>query len=463
MLDLPQVQALLDEQTTLLSFWVLEEQPLAFVITRDGFHTVALPVSQADLVAQIIDLRSFPNLDAAHPESAVTLYEGLIAPLKEHLPSASPSTSSGGASGQGATPHLVIVPHNVLHYLPFAALTDGQRGLLDDYTLTYLPNASVLPFIHQNADRAGGMPLILGNPTTADLDTTASLATERDQLRPLPYAEQEARAIAALHATAPLIRTAATESIVRQQAGEIGILHLAAHGHYNPVAPLNSLIALAPDTANDGWLTAGEVYGLNLHQADLVVLSACQTHLGDLSAGDELVGLTRAFFYAGTPTVVASLWTVDDQATALLMERFYTHLRAGMGKAAALRHAQLDVRADYPNPYYWAAFVLSGDGGASATAQRLSNPSYRALSRLHTLAIRPAVWVWLTLLFGSSIFVARARGPTKMVAVEDDHGRSYQAYRRKPRFPTWARRLAGAVCAVALTLAIILLLTYIFR
>jgi CHAT domain-containing protein len=190
----------------------------------------------------------------------------------------------------------------------------------------------------------------------------------------LPFAEQEARAIAALYATAPLIHTAATESIVRQQAGELGILHLAAHGYYNAVAPLNSLIALAPDGANDGWLTAGETYGLNLQQADLVVLSACQTQLGDLSAGDELVGLTRAFFYAGTPTVVASLWTVDDQTTALLMERFYTHLRAGMGKAAALRQAQLDVRADYPNPYYWAAFVLSGDAGAPAPAPTEAPP-----------------------------------------------------------------------------------------
>ncbi len=346
-LDLSQVQALLDEQTTILSFWVMEDQTLAFVVTREGLHTIALPVSQADLSAQIADFRNFPNLDVAHPESAVTLYTELIAPLKEYL----------------TTPHLAIVPHNVLHYLPFAALTDGQRGLLDDYTLTYLPNASVLPFIHRNADSTGGMPLILGNPTTADFDTTVSLSAERDQLGPLPFAEQEARAVAALYATTALTRAAATESSVHQQAGETGILHLAAHGHYNPVAPLNSLIALAPDEAHDGWLTAGEVYGLNLHQVDLVVLSACQTQLGDLSAGDELVGLTRAFFYASTPTVVASLWTVDDQTTALLMERFYTHLRAGMSKAAALRQAQLDLRVDYPNPYYWAAFVLSGDGG----------------------------------------------------------------------------------------------------
>jgi CHAT domain-containing protein len=247
--------------------------------------------------------------------------------------------------------------------VPFAALTDGQRSLLDDYTLTYLPNASVLPFIRQNAGRAGGTSLILGNPATADLDTTASLATERDQLGPLPFAEQEAKAIAALYATAPLIHTAATESIVRQQAGELGILHLAAHGYYNAVAPLNSLIALAPDGANDGWLTAGETYGLNLQQADLVVLSACQTQLGELSAGDELVGLSRAFIYAGTPSLVATLWSVDDASTQFLMERFYGYLQDGMGKASALRQAQLDTMKEYPSPYYWAAFTLIGNMG----------------------------------------------------------------------------------------------------
>jgi len=94
-----------------------------------------------------------------------------------------------------------------------------------------------------------------------------------------------------------------------------------------------------------------------------VVLSACQTNLGDLSEGDELLGLTRAFFFAGTPTVVASLWNVEDESTALLMERFYTHLRGGMGKAEALRQTQLEVREQYPNPYYWAGFVLTGDPG----------------------------------------------------------------------------------------------------
>ena len=346
-LDLPQVQALLDDRTVLLDYWVMGNRTLAFIVTHDTLQTVELDTGREELRTLVDGFRAFPNLDVAYPGEAVTLYNALIAPLREHL----------------TLPYLLIVPHDILHYLPFAALSDGERYLMDDYLIAYLPSASALPFIRENLDHTGGSPLILGNPTTADYDATASLATERDALGPLPFAEQETRAIAALYGVEAYVEEAATESLVREQAPESGILHIAAHGLYNPHAPLASLIALSPDEANDGWLTVGEIYGLDLWSADLVVLSACDTQVGVLSAGDELVGMTRAFFYAGTPTVVASLWSVDDQATAELMQRFHEHLQEGLGKAEALRLAQQEIRAEHPNPYYWAAFVLSGDEG----------------------------------------------------------------------------------------------------
>jgi CHAT domain-containing protein len=343
-LSVSQVQGLLDEGTALVSYFVLEDEALAFLITSDWFETILLEVSPEELRAQITAFRDFADVTQPHPDSAVTLYNWLVAPLTEYLPSAS--------SGQGTTPHLAIVPHDVLHYLPFAALTDGQRYLIDDYVLTTLPSASVLPFIQENTGRALAAPLILGNP-----------ATDNPDLAPLAFAEREAQAIAALYDVQPLLGEGATESAVRERASQAGVLHLAAHGGYNRYNPLYSAIALAPDEENDGRLEVHEAYGLDLKNADRVVLSACQTQLGELSAGDELVGLTRAFFFAGTPSVVATLWSVDDQPTRMLMERFYTHLRDGMGKADALRQAQLDVRAKYPNPYFWSGFVLSGDPG----------------------------------------------------------------------------------------------------
>ena len=108
-----------------------------------------------------------------------------------------------------------------------------------------------------------------------------------------------------------------------------------------------------------------------MSQTGLVVLSACETQLGQkgletglgVTAGDDVVGLTRALIFAGTPSVIASLWAVEDEATSRLMERFYTHLKAGLGKAEALRQAQIELREEYPNPYYWSGFVLSGDPG----------------------------------------------------------------------------------------------------
>ncbi len=348
-LTVAQVQAWLDKNTTLISYYALEDKVLAFLITQSSFSVSAMDVSHQELVRQIKALRSFPNINIAHPDSAIALYNWLIEPLKDKL----------------TTPHLIIIPHGTLHYLPFAALTDGEHYLIDHHVITLLPSASVLPFIQGNRGHKLTLPLILANAQATNY------GAESGQFNELPFAEQEVTAIGKLYDVKPLINEAATESALREQAGKIGMLHLAAHGKYDPNVPLNSFLALAPDSENDGLLTVAEVYGLDLHGADLVVLSACDTHLGTaglstglgVTPGDEVVGLTRAFFFSGTPSIIASLWKVDDRATAMLMDHFYTHLHNGLGKAAALRQAQLEVRDRYPSPKFWAAFVLSGEPG----------------------------------------------------------------------------------------------------
>jgi len=252
--------------------------------------------------------------------------------------------------------------HGALHYLPFAALLDSETGeyLVEQHSLVTLPSASVLPFIQENSRDSSGVPLVLGNPVVDYADLT-----------PLPFAEREAETIATFYNEPALTGSAATETAVRQNAPLTSILHLAVHGEYNVYNPLYSTLYLAPDAESseelnekgNGRLEVHEIYGLDLNQTDLVVLSACQTQLGKLSAGDELVGLTRAFFFAGTPSVIATLWNVDDEATSFLMARFYSHLQAGLSKAGALRQAQNDTREQYPDPFFWAGFVLSGDGG----------------------------------------------------------------------------------------------------
>jgi CHAT domain-containing protein/predicted negative regulator of RcsB-dependent stress response len=342
---LAEIQAAIDADTTLLSYWVTDEQTFAFVVTQDGLEVIELEATRDDLLDQVETLRRFSDLGEPYPAAAVELHEMLIAPLAEHL----------------TTKHLAIVPHDVLHYLPFAALSDGERFLVDDYTLTLLPSASSLLHIRQNTGNELTAPLVLGNP-----------ATDNDELPALTGAEAEAETIATLYDSAPLLGEMATEAEVRDRAAEAGILHIAAHGAFEQAAPLESTLYLTPEGDDDGRLTVREIYALDLQQADLVVLSACETQIDDtgivhgqlsVDSGDELVGLTRAFFYAGTPSVVSTLWRVEDEPSALLMERFYTHLQDGMGKAEALRQAQMDVREQHPNPYYWAGYVLSGEAG----------------------------------------------------------------------------------------------------
>ncbi len=184
----------------------------------------------------------------------------------------------------------------------------------------------------------------------------------------LPFAKREVETIAVMYANEPLTGAKAAESTLWSQAHQTGTFHLATHGEYNPISPLFSTLHFVAGGGHDGRLEAHEIYGLNLKSAtNLVVLSACQTQIGKVSRGDEVVGLNRAFLYAGTPSVIASLWNVDDEATSILMEQFYSYLREGKSKAESLQLAQQDTRAKSSHPYYWAAFVLTGDGGSILT------------------------------------------------------------------------------------------------
>lgn len=135
-------------------------------------------------------------------------------------------------------------------------------------------------------------------------------------------------------------------------------IHFATHGQFNPDSPLKSALLLAPDSESNGMLTADKLYSLKL-DADLVTLSACETGLSKIANGDDLVGLTRGFLYAGCNSIVASLWKVDDLATATLMVDFYSGLNR-MNKQQALRTAQLMTKKKYAHPYYWASFQLTG-------------------------------------------------------------------------------------------------------
>jgi CHAT domain-containing protein len=328
----------LDGNTSLLSYFVTSEKILAFVITRDSFNVVELPVGREKLNAEVSSFRRFDNTNEAHPDSLRRLHDWLIAPLKPYI----------------KTPVLGIIPHGVLHYLPFAALTDGNSYLGERYKLFHLPSASVMKFIRGKVKPVASSRLL------------AIAQSRAEGLEVLDYADAEAETVARLYDTKAFLTGSMSKADFMNRARDYDILHIVAHAELNLSNPLFTRIVIGSDangTERSGYFEVNDVYGLDLTKATLVVLSACDTHVGRQSKGDDITGLNRAFIYAGTPTVIASLWAVNDESSSYLMERFYTNLKRGMDKAEALQAAQLETRRKYPSSYYWAGFVLTGDPG----------------------------------------------------------------------------------------------------
>ncbi len=262
------------------------------------------------------------TIDAATTAALSALYRSLIAPVRAEL----------------RCRHLVVVPHGLLHHLPFHALFDGERYLIDDFTISYAPSATVFRLCQERAGGPGEGVLVVGVP-----DDRAPLIVE------------EARAVAELFPGSRLLlgREASRESLVALGAGR-RIVHIATHGHFRRDNPMFSAIPLG-----DGRLSLFDLYDLRL-EADLVVLSGCGTGLSEVEGSDELVGLTRGLLYAGARSVMATLWDVNDESTAALMRSFYRGLLDDPRPADQLRRAQRELRQRYAHPYYWAPFLLIG-------------------------------------------------------------------------------------------------------
>jgi CHAT domain-containing protein len=266
------------------------------------------------------------QLDPSYRE----LYDVLVRPVRHWLP-----------RGDGRL--LTIVPHGPLLRLSFAAL-QNERGkyLLEGYRLHYTPALSVLEFTARRKRPGGDESLLL-------VASPSPSSVKAERLAPLPGAKREADAIARVSKGASLRVLAgadAREARIRENAGTWTTIHFAVHGIVSDERPLTSYLALtrgSQDAAadDDGRLTAGEIYGLDL-RADLVVLSACRTAGGRVT-GDGIVGLTRAFIYAGAASVVAPVWDLIDETTPQLFEAFYAARRRGEPTSAALRASQLQM------------------------------------------------------------------------------------------------------------------------
>jgi len=325
------IQGLLGDGELLLEYYVTENDLFIFALTQRKISAVHLQSNQLhELVSRFRASLNQPKSDD-HKLPGRELYDHLIRPLAKEV---------DGADA------LSIVPHGVLHYLPFDALYDGRDYLIDSKAIRMLPSASVLKFLQKKTGPQNAI-LVLGNPDLQDSNLD------------LAGAQREAIAIARIQNNSRLmLREKATETVVKADAGAYRYLHFASHGVFDDETPLESRLLLAKDAVNDGNLTVSELYNLRL-DADLVTLSACETALGRVANGDDVVGFTRGFLYAGANSIVSSLWKVDDEATYRLMLNFYRNL-GSMDKRQALTQAQLTVRRQYRHPYYWAAFQLTG-------------------------------------------------------------------------------------------------------
>jgi CHAT domain-containing protein len=325
-----EIQIKINDDETLLEYYYTGKEWYVFILTGKTIVAQKLPV--ADLEKNIEALRkniTTRNLPGFNQYSR-TLYRQIFT-------LAAPAIK---------TRKLIIVPHGSLHYLPFAALSDGKEYLIDRFSMRMLPSASVLSFLKERKQEDRGA-LIFGNPK---LD---------DPKHDLKFAQDEALAIGKIIPKSNvLLRSEASKTNLINFGSKYSIIHLAVHGVFDLDKPLNSALLLAADRNNDGLLRAGDLYNLSL-SADLVTLSACETALGKVATGDDVVGFTRGFLYAGARSLISSLWQVDDEATRDLMVHFYTNL-SKMSKDEALRQAQLKVKKQYPQPFYWAAFLLTG-------------------------------------------------------------------------------------------------------
>jgi CHAT domain-containing protein len=341
--SLEEISACLSPDSALIEYFVVKDQFVAAIVTESSLEIVPLtPASRAANLVRMLRFqmskfrlghdytRLFANtLLKAAQSHLQELFQELLAPLRDRLNAA----------------HLTIIPHGILHYLPFHALFDGKNYLIDDFSISYAPSASIYTLCHRKKSSASGPPLVLGVP-----DSRA------------PFIDDEVHAVAGALQGSQLIMGAETsEGALRTTGAQSRLIHIATHGVFREDNPMFSGIRLGPS-----YLNLYDLYHLKL-TAELVTLSGCATGLNVVAAGDELLGLVRGLFYSGAQSLLLTLWDVHDKSTSEFMAFFYSRLGRGQSRAAALQASIRALRDSYLHPYYWAPFVLIGEALAPVT------------------------------------------------------------------------------------------------
>jgi CHAT domain-containing protein len=343
---LSEIQASLPSETTLVEYYQARDRLYACVVDRERLEIVPLaPASRVHSLFRLLQFqlskfrlqadytRAFANeLQGATEAHLFDLYSELVAPIRSRI--------------RGS--HLIIVPHDILHCLPFHALWDGERFMIDDFTVSYAPSASVYrlcsiktPVVHQTS-------LVMGVPTES-----------------MPHVAQEIHEVAAtLPSPIVFMGREATSERLSSLGPDSRFIHIATHGLFRRDSPMFSSIELG-----NGPVSLIDLYELDL-SAELVTLSGCSTGVNAVIGGDEVVGLVRGLLYSGARAVLLTLWDAYDSSTAAFMKTFYGAFGDQTSKSEAFQRAMQALRREYPHPFYWAPFILVG--GNEVVARRNS-------------------------------------------------------------------------------------------
>ena len=336
-LELAEVQAFIPDRTTLVEYFSTRDEVIAFVISRNDARVFRrlVPTGRLRSLHERLAFqleKFFMGKDYVHEHSQRilegtqrhlnALYAALIQPFIDRI----------------ETPHITIIPHGMLHFLPFHAFFDGNQYLIDRFEVSYAPSASVLRYCVENPEITGATPLIVG---------------VADEL--VPLVDDEVRKLGTLFPEGRLLSGEdATRAAFSDAAQSASFIHVATHANFRQDNPMFSSFKLA-----DGYVTALDLFSMDC-RTNLVALSGCQSGLAEISGSDDLLGLVRGFLYAGARSLLLSLWSVNDESTMALMSEFYKEWQQGANKAQALQSAMRSVRETFPHPFHWAPFILAG-------------------------------------------------------------------------------------------------------
>jgi len=363
----------LTNKQAFLEYYVSDTVLFAFVITKDKqrIHRTSLTTeikNQIKILHEQLTKVDPSKINASNYSlfinSARKLYRVLLEPFKNEI----------------AGKDLIIVPDGQLLYIPFDVLLTSDpvnKGLdfrslpylIKDHAINYSPSATIV-FGRKEKHRQQSIDLAAFAPTYDKNYPYKNLFKGKPDsamtLFPIPGALEEVKRVSTIYKGKVLIGQMASEAMFKSEAPNYNILHLSAHTIIDNENPMYSKLVFTPgvDKKEDGLLNTYELFNMNLN-AELAILSACNTGSGKLQLGEGIISIARGFFYAGVPSVVMTLWSVEDNSSALLMELFYKHLTEGLAKDEALRQAKLDYLKQSDQltsfPYYWAGYVNIGD------------------------------------------------------------------------------------------------------